>query len=455
MKKIILILIIVIGALLLFLLSSNDCDILPKDANYELVFGDNIFVLTPHGLICKGRIFDYDKWRGVEYRHIKDIKFNKATSMIYLNDYSVHNSALYKININNLSGSPIAIPYTNSVREYSISPDGKYLVFQNNDENLYLLDMNSKRLQKLGKIIPRRRNFNASWINSHQFIYYGRENEELYDYYLMSCDDELIKNNTMLENKINVYIKENNITGNASIYIYNSKKDSLRYAYITNGKISGEIKTITINLFEKPDVVIDKLITDMDVINKKLAFWNINTLVYKTNHINNKGEENFKIFLFDIDSMTTKDMKLNNCSLASVAPDGKKILLSEYGKYGDQVVLYDIFDKTIEIIKDKHVYVSNVIWLSDGKGFVYNARHWKDKLVSFEGCGLYYYSLEKKKHVRLASLAIELYDIGGFSVPFDIKIKLPDSKWNRDFPTHADSRLMQICTKRFNFDWFK
>lgn len=456
MKRIILILIIAIGVLFFFLLSSNDCSILPKEANYKIVFGDLLYTLNLHGLAETGRIFDYDKWRnGILDRYVRDVKFNQATNMIYFHGDDVDKRSLYKISINNLSNIPTAIPYANSVREYSISPDGKYLVFQNNDENLYLLNMDSKLLQKLGKIIPRRRSFNANWINSRQFIYYGREKEELYDYYLMHYDSGPIKDDAALENTIDVYIKENNIIGNASIYIYNSKKDSLRYVYIRNGKIYGKVEIIAVNLFENLDAVIDKLIADMDVTNKKLTFWDIDALAYKTHYINNMGEENFKMLLFDVDSMTKKDMGLGNCHPMSVTPDGKKILLSEYGKYGDQVVIYDIAKETIEVIKDKNAYVSNIIWLPDSKGFLYNAKHWKDRLVSIEGCGLYYYSLEKKKYVRLASLAIQLYYTGGFIVPADVKIKLPDIKWNEDYAGYTDSRLMQICTKRFNFDWFK
>lgn len=456
MKKIILMLIIIVSGSFFFLLSSNDCSILPKDANYKIVFGDLFYSFNSHGLIEKGRIFDYDKWRnGILDGYVRDIKFNQMTNMIYFHGNDIDKPSLYKININNLSSIPTAIQYTNYVREYSVSPDGRCLVFKNSsDENLYLLDINNGRLQKLGKITPRRCNFNANWINSHQFIYYGKEKEELYDYYLMYCDNESIKNNTTLENAINIYIKENSIIGNACIYIYNSKKDSLCYVHIRNSKISGKIETITANLFEKLDAVIDKLITNVDATNKKLTFWDIDALTYKTNHINNVEEKNFKIFLFDIDFMTKKDMELGNCYPVSVTPDGKKILLSNYGKHGDQTILYNFAKKTIKIIKDTHIYTSHIIWLPDEKGFLYNARHWKDKLVSFEGCGLYYYSLEKKKHVRLASLAIQLYYTGGFIIPADVEIKLPDIKWNKDYAGYIDERLMQICTKRFNFDWF-
>lgn len=344
MRKIILVLVIVISGSFFLLLSSNDCGILPKNANYKVVFGDNIYALTTHGLAKNGRIFDYDKWRKVEYRHIKDVKFNKATNIIYLNDYSSHNSLLYKIDINNLSGAPTAIPYTNSVYGYLVSPDGNLLVFQKNstDDNTYLLNLKNNKLQKLSNI----GNVSANgmhWINSYQFVYWGEDNSD-------------------------------------------SKKT-------------------------------------------------------------------LKFFLYDINSMIKKDMKIDGYP-GAVTPDGKKILLTLYGR-SKKTVLYDFVSGAIEVISNKSFYVHNMIWLPDGKGFLYNAKYWKDKLVTYEGRGLYYYSLEKKKHIRLASLAIKLDMIGGFFVPDDVKIKLPDSKWNRDFPTHTDSRLMQVCTKRFNFDWFK
>lgn len=92
--------------------------------------------------------------------------------------------------------------------------------------------------------------------------------------------------------------------------------------------------------------------------------------------------------------------------------------------------------------------IDNVIWLPDGKGFLCNASKLMDLRDSLEGSGLYYYSLDKKKSVRLARLFY--LGAGGFVVPSTLNIKLPDTARNKKvlLPEHRDSRLIKICRGR-------
>lgn len=349
MKKNVLIMMLVTGILFLFQFAflNRNYGILPKEANYDVIFEYGLYTLTPSGLVEKGCIFDSDKWQGKVKEDIVDIKFNEVTKMLYFHNYYGDISPLYKIGLNDFTGTPKAIPYTNNVHEYSVSPNGDLLVFENggNDRSVYLLNLTNNNLQKIDEVYG---NFYRGfcWINSRQFIYY--------------------------------------------------KKDG------------------------------------------------------------DKDSAIFKLLMFDAHSMVKKDTKLGDCYPGAITLDRKKIFLSGHGKqHNDINVIYSIDNKTVETVIDKSIYAHNMIWLPDGKGFLYNARHWRDFIISPEGFGLYYYSLEKKKSVRLAGPGFTLRNTGGFFVPPGITIKLPNIKCNREISKYPNKRLIKICTKRFNLDWFK
>lgn len=157
-----------------------------------------------------------------------------------------------------------------------------------------------------------------------------------------------------------------------------------------------------------------------------------------------------KIILFDINSMTKKDIQMDHYRLGEVSPDGKYILLSS----AENTVLYNLSDHSTKVIMYKKINPTCMIWLPDGKGFLYLKREWYD----LELAGLHYYSLEKKKGVQLIKkFSVPTFTIStGFIVPPDIEIKPVDNKHNkrRPLPMTRTNSLVKICNKKGPIDFF-
>lgn len=137
-----------------------------------------------------------------------------------------------------------------------------------------------------------------------------------------------------------------------------------------------------------------------------------------------------KLYLFDINSRIKKDMLMDGYFPGTATSDGKKILLAKNGK----TILYDIQNGAFKILEYKKMYIDNAIWLPDDSGFIYSDTKWRDFGDTFEEPrGLYYYSLNKKRSVRLMKL-FQLKLEGGFVVPIDVDIPLEDTKLNKSYP---------------------
>lgn len=134
-----------------------------------------------------------------------------------------------------------------------------------------------------------------------------------------------------------------------------------------------------------------------------------------------------KLYLFDINLQLKKDMHMDGYFPGAVTPDNKKVLLTKKGK----TVLYGIQSNSVETIKNKEMYIDNAIWLPNGEGFIHSETTWRDFADAFENPkGLYYYSLNKKKSIRLMKF-FDLKQEGGFIVPPGISIQLEDTKFNK------------------------
>lgn len=151
------------------------------------------------------------------------------------------------------------------------------------------------------------------------------------------------------------------------------------------------------------------------------------------------------IFLFDVFSMEKTKLALNGYALGAITPDEKHVLLSGNGK----TVLYNPSTKAIdEILINEAIDVSSMFWLPDGRGFIYPKYTWEDyKRMHPETGGIFYYSLDKKKSVRL----IGTMDLrGGFVVPLDVELNPVDNEHNRrmlSFAATDPDGVRQVCVK--------
>ena len=127
--------------------------------------------------------------------------------------------------------------------------------------------------------------------------------------------------------------------------------------------------------------------------------------------------------IFDIHTMTKTKANIGTCTPGAVSPDGTKMLISCSNKNKNTTAIYDTKNGNITTIINHVIMADIAVWLPDGKGFLYNTRYWRDHLVTIEGVGLYYYSLEKKKSVRLASMSIDMRGDGGAFVPSSVQAK--------------------------------
>lgn len=154
------------------------------------------------------------------------------------------------------------------------------------------------------------------------------------------------------------------------------------------------------------------------------------------------------LFLFDVNTMEKTDLKLNDYRPGAITPNGKHILLSGNNK----TVLYNLSTKTIdETIMDKEIEVGSMIWLPDGRGFIYHNMSFEETYSLIAGDsvgGISYYSLDKKKSVRLIGKGrLE----GGFIVPPDIELNPVDNEHNRrmlSFAASDSTGVRKICVSK-------
>ncbi len=153
-------------------------------------------------------------------------------------------------------------------------------------------------------------------------------------------------------------------------------------------------------------------------------------------------------FIYDIDTMNYELLGLSEYMPGTITPDGRQLLLSSYKK--KRTVLYNINDRKIdEVVMDKGISVRNMIWMPDGRGFLFYEKKPQDLLLDMsEIGGISYYSLDSKKSVRL--LKFTILD-GGFVVPNDIKIDAVPGRRTEGMkrfygPEH--DILKRICVKR-------
>lgn len=159
-KNKLLIIVLLLGVTVIYVCFSNDCGILPKDANYKVVLDDELYTLTPTGLVEHGFIVDFEQ---APFTETSYARFNKAQKAIYY-------AGISKLDINKGDGVPKHIPNTCGTR-IAVSPDGNLLLFNcNDDSNIWMLDQKTKNKVKIvddfleGVHIP-------VWINDYQFLY--------------------------------------------------------------------------------------------------------------------------------------------------------------------------------------------------------------------------------------------------------------------------------------------
>jgi len=163
-----------------------------------------------------------------------------------------------------------------------------------------------------------------------------------------------------------------------------------------------------------------------------------NPITWINNHQFFYNDAKNHLMVFDVNTMSKKDMKMNLYAPGAVTPDGKYILLSRGGK----TILYGIKDQSKKTIIHDWINTFGMVWTSDGKGFLYQRRTWSDFFHLREIGGLFYYSLEKKKDVQL----IKTFDLtGGFVVPPNINLKPVDNAYNRDLPLTKWGWIKKIC----------
>lgn len=295
-------------------LLTRTCNILPKNANYKIVLRDELYTLTPHGLIEEGFIVDHEK---IKFFNGFYARFNRAKQTIYFTGVS-------KLNLAKKETVPTLIQEAGGTR-ISVSPDGNLLLFN-----------------------------------------HGR--------------------------------------GDSNIWLFNFKNNNK--TKIINDFVQGACTPVWINDTQ---------------------------FLYK----NNK----YQTILFDINSATKTDLRMDVYWLGEVTPDGKEILMSSKTK----TILYNLFDHSIKIIMKDKIYPTCMIWLPDGKGFMYLKHKWYDAEVA----DLYYHSMENNSDVRLIkNFSILMTDIStGFAVPADIDIKIVDNQHNKRRPLPMTNRLMKICSK--------
>jgi len=160
-----------------------------------------------------------------------------------------------------------------------------------------------------------------------------------------------------------------------------------------------------------------------------------------------------KIILFDITVMTKTNINMNHYKIGALTPDGKEILLSS----ARETVLYNVEKHSTRKIINKGINPMRMIWFPDSKGFLYL----KSRFYECEVASLYYYSLEKKRDVKLINNFSILYeDIStGFVVPCNIDIKPANNNRNKGKRPPTSKLEIEVCPlkdalwKRC-FNWF-
>ncbi len=175
------------------------------------------------------------------------------------------------------------------------------------------------------------------------------------------------------------------------------------------------------------------------------AIWiNDHQFVYGSTKINEANKKNI-LYLYDINSKAKIDLHMDGYCPGALSPDGKELILASEEK----TILYNVYDSNIKIIANRRMPIGGAIWLSDGEGFLYSDMTFEEFLDAFifvdAHYGLYYYSLKKKKSVRL----IKYYNLAserGFIVPPGLNINIPGTDSYRKMLAENPSRhLIKIC----------
>lgn len=152
------------------------------------------------------------------------------------------------------------------------------------------------------------------------------------------------------------------------------------------------------------------------------------------------------LYLYDIHTREKEDLHMPGYAPGDIMPGGKRILLSGEGK----TVIYNIGERKVEeTIMGKSIDAASTIWMPDGKGFIYYTFSWKDvtSIIAADSVGgIAYYSVDKKKEVRLIrKMSLE----GGFVVPSDIELNPVDNEHNRRYLKFINEKnsngIQKIC----------
>jgi hypothetical protein len=425
---------------------ASRCGILPKDTNYKIMLSDRLYKLTKNGLTELGRIQNPD-WNMMNDPY--ELILNKMQKELYFygaeyDQKTKHKiRGIYKINLYGFIMNPILAWRTPfPVDILSISPNDNYLLFitydtnsdqyQNQLNTMLLLNLETRKQQ----IIVDDYNglSNAIWLNDHQFIYVStklRGTDKGYNLVLAVADSDTVPYVTSYDQiekfseqpdkrKLPVLMKTRN-----EFFVYGIRDGLWHHTQLKS--VSAKLQSLP---FSKEPLIIN--CNDPELIEE-----------LKVGHTTKKRI----LFLYDINTKTKTDLHLDGYYLGTLSPDDRRLLLADNKK----TILYNIYDGSTEVIADKKMQIEKAIWLPDGKGFLYS-----DEMVGelLDCCvilcdghyGLYYYSLEKKKSVRLS----QFYDLtsgGGFVVLKDIDIKLPNTELNRKIWSGElkNQHLIKIC----------
>lgn len=153
-----------------------------------------------------------------------------------------------------------------------------------------------------------------------------------------------------------------------------------------------------------------------------------------------------KLFLFDVATLEKKDLQMPGYAPGAVTPSGKHILLSGNKK----TVLYNIDTKKIDaILFNSSINTNGMLWLPDGLGFIYYRSAVADMRIMLLTCddtgGIEYYSLVKKKSVRLIGRSSLN---SSFVVPPDIELNPVDNEDNNRRLSFVASMPEQIGIRK-------
>ena len=148
------------------LFRTSDCYVLPKNIQYKIVLGDELFLLTDKGLTELGYI----------KRGIYNTKISTAKKTFYFynnHDGYINTYFLHKKELIISAQHSTAMPFTRNIDKYSISPGGDFLLYNidnvNELNNIILLDVRTGIKRVLVKDFNN--NHSPAWVNDHEFLY--------------------------------------------------------------------------------------------------------------------------------------------------------------------------------------------------------------------------------------------------------------------------------------------